>query len=87
MTRDPADWMILAFVAILALFGFARAASWGRLFGGFALGAFIGTRLGPLLLPQGSSSPTPRLRPGRRACRAIPASGMEGFWRLRRGTA
>ena len=26
-------------------------------FGGFALGAFLGTRLGPLLLPQGSSSP------------------------------
>ena len=52
------DWIIVAFVAILAGFGFRRGFIVGVLsFGGFALGAFLGTRLGPLLLSQGSSSP------------------------------
>jgi S1-C subfamily serine protease len=52
------DWIIVAFAAILAWFGFRRGFIVGVLsFGGFALGAFLGTRLGPLLLSQGSSSP------------------------------
>jgi S1-C subfamily serine protease len=52
------DWIIVAFVAVLAGFGFRRGFIVGVLsFGGFALGAFLGTRLGPLLLSRGSSSP------------------------------
>ncbi len=58
-------------------------------FGGFALGAFIGTRLGPLLLPQGSSSPyAPAFGlVGALLAGAILATGLEGLgWRLRRTT-
>jgi len=52
------DWIIVAFAAILAAFGFRRGFIVGVLsFAGFALGAFLGTRLAPLLLSQGSSSP------------------------------
>jgi S1-C subfamily serine protease len=52
------DWIVVAFVAVLAGFGFRRGFIVGVLsFGGFALGAFLGTRLGPLLLSRGSSSP------------------------------
>ncbi len=52
------DWIIVAFAAVLAMFGFRRGFIVGVLsFAGFALGAFLGTRLGPLLLPRGSSSP------------------------------
>jgi S1-C subfamily serine protease len=84
------DWMILAFIVILALFGFRQGFIVGVLsFGGFALGAFVGTRLGPLLLPQGSSSPyAPAFGlVGALLAGAILASGMEGLaWRLRRGT-
>ena len=55
------DWFIVAFAAILAAFGFRRGFIVGVLsFGGFALGAFLGTRLGPLLLPAG---PPRRTRP------------------------
>jgi S1-C subfamily serine protease len=52
------DWIIVAFAAILAAFGFRRGFIVGVLsFAGFALGAFLGTRLAPLLLAQGSASP------------------------------
>jgi S1-C subfamily serine protease len=52
------DWIILAFAAILASFGFRQGFIVGALsFAGFAVGAFLGTRLGPLLLPKGSASP------------------------------
>jgi uncharacterized membrane protein required for colicin V production len=52
------DWLIVAFAALLAGFGFRRGFIVGVLsFAGFALGAFLGTRLGPLLLPRGSASP------------------------------
>ena len=52
------DWIIVVFAAILAAFGFRRGFIVGALsFAGFALGAFLGTRLAPLLLAQGSSSP------------------------------
>jgi S1-C subfamily serine protease len=84
------DWLILAFAALLALFGFRQGFIVGVLsFGGFALGAFIGTRLGPLLLPQGSSSPyAPAFGlVGALLAGAILASGLEGLgWRLRRST-
>ena len=82
------DWLIVAFAAILAAFGFRRGFIVGLLsFGGFAVGAFIGTRLGPLLLPEGSSSPyAPAFGLfGALLAGAILASGFEGVGlRLRR---
>src|SRR6202167_4496200 len=85
------DWFIVAFATILACFGFRRGFIVGVLsFGGFALGAFIGTRLGPLLLPRGSSSPyAPAFGlVGALLAGAILASGFEGFgFRLRRTIA
>jgi S1-C subfamily serine protease len=82
------DWIIVAFAAILASFGFRRGFIVGMLsFGGFAIGAFLGTRLGPLLLPQGSSSPyAPAFGLfGALIGGAILASGLEGVgFRLRR---
>jgi len=86
MTR--LDWIIVAFVAMMALFGFRRGFIVGVLsVGGFALGAFLGTRLGPLLLGQGSASPyAPAFGlVGALVAGAILAGGLEGVgWRLRR---
>jgi S1-C subfamily serine protease len=85
------DWFILAFAALLALFGYRQGFIVGVLsFSGFALGAVLGTRLGPLLLPQGSASPyAPAFGlVGALLAGAILASGLEGLgWRLRRTTA
>jgi S1-C subfamily serine protease len=82
------DWIIIAFAAILAAFGFRRGFIVGVLsFGGFALGAFLGTRLGPLLLPRGSSSPyAPAFGLlGALLGGAVLASGLEGLgFKLRR---
>jgi S1-C subfamily serine protease len=82
------DWIIVAFAAVLAAFGFRRGFIVGALsFGGFALGAFLGTRLGPLLLPRGSSSPyAPAFGLiGALLAGAILASGLEGLgFKLRR---
>jgi S1-C subfamily serine protease len=51
------DWIIVVFAVLLAFFGFRRGFIVAALsFGGFAIGSFIGTRLGPLLLSQGNSS-------------------------------
>ena len=80
--------MIVAFVAVMALFGFRRGFIVGVLsVGGFALGAFLGTRLGPLLLGKGSASPyAPAFGLiGALVAGAILAGGLEGVgWRLRR---
>jgi S1-C subfamily serine protease len=82
------DWIIVAFAAILAAFGFRRGFIVGVLsFAGFALGAFLGTRLAPLLLAQGSSSPyAPAFGLfGALLAGAILASGAEGLgFRVRR---
>jgi S1-C subfamily serine protease len=82
------DWIIVAFAALLAAFGFRRGFIVGALsFGGFAAGAFLGTRLGPLLLPRGSASPyAPAFGLiGALLAGAILASGLEGLgFRLRR---
>lgn len=52
------DWLIVAFAALLAAFGARRGFIVGLLGAvGFVGGAFLGTRLGPLLLPRGSASP------------------------------
>ncbi len=76
------DWIIVAFAAILAAFGFRRGFIVGVLsFGGFAIGAFLGTRLAPLLLAKGSASPyAPAFGLfGALLAGAILASGLEGL--------
>jgi S1-C subfamily serine protease len=82
------DWLIVAFAAILAFFGFRQGFIVGVLsFGGFALGAFLGTRLAPHVLPQGSASPyAPAFGLlGALLGGAILATGLEGLgFRLRR---
>lgn len=52
------DWAIVAFTAALALWGYRQGLIVGAMtLGGFAAGAFAGSRLGPLLLSEGSHSP------------------------------
>ena len=52
------DWIILGFTLLLALYGYIQGFIVGALsLAGFAAGAFLGTRLGPELLPGGSQSP------------------------------
>jgi S1-C subfamily serine protease len=84
------DWLIVGFAALLAGFGFRRGFIVGALsFAGFAIGAFLGTRLGPLLLPRGSASPyAPAFGLiGALLAGAILASGLEGLgFRLLRRT-
>lgn len=51
------DWLIVAFCALLALYGYLQGFIVGALsLLGFAAGAFVGTRLAPLILPGGSHS-------------------------------
>jgi S1-C subfamily serine protease len=52
------DWAIVAFTLALALWGYRQGLIVGAMtLVGFALGAFAGSRLGPLVLSQGSESP------------------------------
>jgi hypothetical protein len=54
----PLDWIIIAFTALMAMWGYAQGLIVGALsLAGFAGGAFLGARLGPLLLEEGSKSP------------------------------
>lgn len=82
------DWIVVLFALLLAWLGYRQGFIVGVLsFAGFALGAFIGTRVGPLLLPRGSSSPyAPAFGLlGALLAGAIFASGLEGIGRrLRR---
>jgi S1-C subfamily serine protease len=51
------DWLIVAFTLLLAFYGYVQGFIVGALsLAGFAIGAFVGTRVGPLLLPGGSHS-------------------------------
>jgi hypothetical protein len=51
------DWIVLGIVILLALFGWAQGFVSGALaLVGFAIGAWVGTRLGPLVLPDGADS-------------------------------
>jgi uncharacterized membrane protein required for colicin V production len=51
------DWIVLGIVILLALFGWAQGFVAGALaLVGFAVGAWIGTRVGPLLLKDGRDS-------------------------------
>jgi S1-C subfamily serine protease len=52
------DWAILAFTLALALWGYRQGLIVGALtLLGFGIGAFAGSRIGPLLLSKGSHSP------------------------------
>jgi hypothetical protein len=52
------DWIIIAFTGLMAVWGYAQGLIVGALsLAGFAAGAFLGSRLGPLLLEEGSESP------------------------------
>ena len=52
------DWIILGLVLLLALFGWAQGFISGALaLAGLAAGAWLGTRIGPLVLPDGKESP------------------------------
>jgi len=76
------DWIIVFFVVLVALFGYLQGFVVGALsLVGFALGAFAGTRLGPLVLPEGSESPYAPLfgLVGALAVGAILAAGLEGL--------
>lgn len=54
----PLDWIIIAFTVLMAVWGYAQGLIVGALsLAGFAGGAFLGSRLGPLLLDEGSASP------------------------------
>ncbi|HEX4187839.1 MAG TPA: MarP family serine protease [Solirubrobacteraceae bacterium] len=83
------DWIIVAFAAALAAFGFRQGFIVGALsFVGFAAGAFLGTRVGPLLLPKGSASPyAPAFGlVGALLGGAVLASGLEGLGFMLRRT-
>jgi hypothetical protein len=52
------DWAIIAFTLALGLWGYRQGLIVGTLtLVGFGIGAFAGSRIGPLVLNQGSSSP------------------------------
>jgi S1-C subfamily serine protease len=52
------DWLILALVTLLAVFGYGQGFVVGALsLAGFVAGAFAGSRIGPMLLEEGSRSP------------------------------
>ncbi len=51
------DWAIVGFTALLGFYGYLQGFIVGAMsLAGFALGAFLGTRLAPLVLNQGSRS-------------------------------
>ncbi len=82
------DWIIVGFAVLLAWIGYRQGFIVGVLsFAGFAAGAFIGTRIAPLVLPHGAASPyAPAFGLfGALLAGAILASGLEGVGlRLRR---
>jgi S1-C subfamily serine protease len=52
------DWIIVVFTLAMAVWGYAQGLIVGALsLVGFAAGALVGSRLGPLLLQEGSKSP------------------------------
>lgn len=76
------DWLIVAFCALLAFYGYAHGFIVGVLsLVGFVAGALIGTRLGPLLLSGGSHSQYAPLFGllGALLAGGVLASGFEGL--------
>jgi hypothetical protein len=83
------DWIIIAFTVLMAVWGYQQGLIAGALsLAGFAAGALIGSRLGPLLLEDGSHSPYAPLFAliGAVMIGALFASGLEllGFHLRRR---
>ncbi len=83
------DWIIVVFTVLMALWGYAQGLIVGALsLAGFAAGAFLGSRLGPLLLAEGAESPYAPLLAlvGALTVGGILASGLEliGFGVRRR---
>jgi S1-C subfamily serine protease len=75
------DWLIVLFTVLLAMYGYAQGFIVGALsLVGFGLGAFLGTRLAPLVLPGGSHSQYAPLFGllGALLAGAVLASGFEG---------
>src|SRR2546421_888854 len=76
------DWLIVAFTVLLAAYGYAQGFIVGALsLVGFGIGAFLGTRLAPLILPGGSHSQYAPLFGllGALLAGAVLASGFEGI--------
>ena len=76
------DWVIVAFTALMAVYGYAQGFLVGALsLVGFVGGAFLGTRLGPLLLPDGAESPYAPIfgLMGALFAGAVLATGLEGL--------
>jgi S1-C subfamily serine protease len=74
------DWIIVGFTLLMALWGYAQGLIVGALsLLGFAGGAVVGARLGPLLLEEGSRSPYAPLfaLTGALLVGGIVASGLE----------
>ena len=54
----PLDWIIVLFALLMAIWGYMQGLIVGALsLVGFAGGALVGSRLGPLVLEEGSRSP------------------------------
>jgi S1-C subfamily serine protease len=54
----PIDWIIIGVCLLVAVYGYAQGFIVGALsLAGFAVGAFLGTRLAPLVLSEGARSP------------------------------
>ncbi len=76
------DWVIVGFTVLLAFYGYLQGFIVGALsLIGFALGAFLGTRLAPLLLSHGARSPYAPLFGllGALLTGGVFASGLEGL--------
>jgi S1-C subfamily serine protease len=76
------DWLIVAFTVLLAMYGYAQGFIVGALsLVGFGMGAFLGTRLAPLILPGGAHSQYAPLFGllGALLAGAVLASGFEGI--------
>jgi len=76
------DWVIVGFTILLAFYGYVQGFIVGALsLVGFAVGAFLGTRLAPLLLSQGDRSPYAPLFGllGALLAGGVFASGLEGL--------
>jgi trypsin-like peptidase/colicin V production protein len=74
------DWVIVGFTIMMAVWGYLQGLIVGALsLAGFAAGAFVGSRLGPLLLSEGSHSPYAPLFAliGALALGGLLASGLE----------
>ena len=76
------DWVIVGFTVLLAFYGYVQGFIVGALsLAGFAVGAFVGTRLAPLVLSHGDRSPYAPLFGllGALLAGGVFASGLEGL--------